>query len=427
MPRDDLAEVNPAAPAPAPWPDIDAGLIGAARVPLPPFPLHLLPPACRAWIEANARAFVPADYLAQGLLAATSALTGGGLYAVVSHAWAEPLVLWQALVGGPSTGKTPALMAARGLLARLELAPALHNDRALNRLIDDQHFKDLQGAVLWRDELASWLAAASDGAQRAGWLAGWDASAADAYLSSVDRFGLTVVGALRPERLAETLGDEELAARLLYAWPEATQCAPLAGPAADDEAVRALLKKIEPLVCAAEEPGQVDLAPEAVVALEQLLPALRQEMRETDGAEAAWIGKGAGTFVRLAGLLALLRWAASRAKKPECIDAAALMDAHALWAGYFLPHARAVFGRAGAVGRDRLARRAARWLQRTEAEQVSREDIRREALCQNVDADGAAMVIEQLETAGILRALAPRRSGSRGPSRWRWEIGRAHV
>jgi hypothetical protein len=49
------------------------------------------------------------DYVAQALLAAVAGLCGQGVSARITEAWSEPVILWQALVGGPSCGKTPAL------------------------------------------------------------------------------------------------------------------------------------------------------------------------------------------------------------------------------------------------------------------------------------------------------------------------------
>src|SRR5260221_7409529 len=99
-----------------PWPAIDRSLLDDMRPPPVPFPLDVLPDTWRTWVEASAQGFTPVDYLAQGVLGAVAAVCGGGIVARVTASWGEPLLLWQALVGGPSSGKSPALDAARGLL-----------------------------------------------------------------------------------------------------------------------------------------------------------------------------------------------------------------------------------------------------------------------------------------------------------------------
>src|SRR6266481_1077295 len=98
------------------WPEIDRSLLNDGRPPPVPFPLELLPDKWRAWAEASAQVFTPVDYYAQGLLGAVAAACGGGIVVRVTPQWSEPLLLWQALVGPSSSGKSPALAAARRLV-----------------------------------------------------------------------------------------------------------------------------------------------------------------------------------------------------------------------------------------------------------------------------------------------------------------------
>jgi hypothetical protein len=391
-----------------------------------PFPLDVLPDQWRTWIEASAQAFMPVDYLAQNLFAAVVAVCGGGVMAVVTTQWAEPLVLWQALVGGPSSGKSPALDAARrGLLEQLTDDTDEPDRPAQPAIVLRDWLYSLavarasnpRGVTLWRDELEDSLAAARRGRDRAEWLAAWTGGC----------IPLSIVGALRPDRLVHALGaaEEGFAARFVYAWPEATSCGALRGGLADDAAVRAMLRRIAGLAGPATDPTLLAFELDAVAGLEQLLPELRKQMREADGLEAAWLGKGAGTVVRLAGLLTLMHWAEDPAtERPGEVTPERLADALRLWSGYFHPHAKSVFQRmgqsAGSGDRDHTARRAVRWLRGLDPHQVSREDIRREAFRRSIDADGADQVIARLEAGGVLRAVAV--GGSLGRPRRRWEI-----
>src|SRR5262245_17118640 len=95
---------------PGGWGEVDTAFLDPARSPVPAFPLDLLPPFWRDWVRDTAGALgVPVDYVAQSLLAAVSGLCGAGASVRVGPRWAEPLVLWQALVGAPSSGKSPAM------------------------------------------------------------------------------------------------------------------------------------------------------------------------------------------------------------------------------------------------------------------------------------------------------------------------------
>jgi len=418
----------------APWPDIDRSLLEEVRPPPVPFPLEVLPDTWRAWIEASAQAFTPVDYLAQGVLGAVAAVCGGGIVARVTASWGEPLLLWQALVGGPSSGKSPAIEAARGLLDDLAVDPDSGRHAKPAGVLEASRRSLAAGlsrcppsVTLWLDELADSLAETRRERDLARCLAGWRSGVATSTRpQKVDSdeviLAMNLVGALQPDRLADALGGVEdgFAARFLYAWPEATSCGALNGPPADGEAVRGLLRRIAGLAGEAAEASPLSFAPDAVAALERFLPVLHQQMREADGVEAAWIGKGAGTVVRLAGLLALMHWAEIPGRKqPFGVSPQRLEDARRLWTGYFHPHARSVFQRASSGDRDRTARRAARWLRRAGLDRVSREDIRREALCQTVNAADADEVIARLEAGGVLRSLPPQGFGR---PRRRWEV-----
>jgi len=103
------------------WGEIDPSLIEDPTSNVPGFPLNILPPKWGAWVRDTAHgAGAPPDYVALGLFGAVAAVSGAGVIAQVHRGWVEPTVLWLALVGNPSSGKSPALAAARRLLAPIE-------------------------------------------------------------------------------------------------------------------------------------------------------------------------------------------------------------------------------------------------------------------------------------------------------------------
>jgi hypothetical protein len=108
--------------------------------------------------------------------------------------------------------------------------------------------------------------------------------------------------------------------------------------------------------------------------------------------------------------------------RPPGVEEQHVERAHALWSDYFWPHAQAVFGSGGTTVADRQARRVAAWLRRMRPDAVSREEIRREALCQTVDADTAEDLIERLQRYGALRPTAVETSRRRGPHKRRWAV-----
>jgi hypothetical protein len=97
-----------------------------------------------------------------------------------------------------------------------------------------------------------------------------------------------------------------------------------------------------------------------------------------------------------------------------------------LWERYYRPHARAVFDRAGPSDRDRQVRRVIGWLRLRRPTEVSREEVRRDALSQRVNAAGADEVILALEQAGVLRETDDEEEypGPGRPAR-RWQVNPA--
>ncbi|MEA2849186.1 MAG: hypothetical protein QOG78_4467, partial [Rhodospirillaceae bacterium] len=161
------------------------------------------------------------------------------------------------------------------------------------------------------------------------------------------------------------------------------------------------------------------------------------ETLRAEGLLAGWLGKGRGTVARLAAVLALLDWTANRpnnALPPTVITTHHLCAAWDLWERYYRPHAQAVFDRAGPADGDRQgkhkarqhARRVIGWIRARGVKEVSREEVRREALSQRVNAAGADEVILALEETGVLREVDDEEDyPGRGRPARRWQVNPA--
>ncbi len=255
------------------WPKIDPALIQGGRGKVPPFPVQVLSPAWREWVFTTAEGTgAPIDYVAQGLLACVAGVTGCGVQAEATASWREPLVLWMAAVGAPSTGKTPALTAARQLIDavergakvgddvrqrehetkveatriaaerwRTELADAAEMDAAppvkpaaacfagpfvpTQIVMEDTTIESVvdvvrgnpQGVILWRDELSGWLqnlARYNGGNDRPFWLERWSAGSATVNRKSrppvyLPQLGASIIGGIQPDRLEEICADTD--------------------------------------------------------------------------------------------------------------------------------------------------------------------------------------------------------------------------
>ncbi|HKU97344.1 MAG TPA: DUF3987 domain-containing protein [Vineibacter sp.] len=442
---------TPHLPLPAPveaWPRLDLGHLDDQAGAPPPFPLDVLPPLWRAWTEAAvASTGAPADYVALSLLTAAGSLVCDRRV-MPAPGWVEPCILWTALVGPPSCGKTPAVEAACGLLRTLwhqrrrgqqtpdgrdASAPLFTNGTTLDAVLGVLREAEPQGVLLVRDEHGGWLShmarGTRDGSAHAFWLSAWCQRSLDlgwrGKTVELDYPSLPILGTTHPDALvpALTRDDGGVLARFLFVRPAATGARrPLSEE--DDVVTREAVSALGRLCGQPWRLRDLPLAREAHAAFEDFRQAHHVSMPELAGKAAAWWGKGPSQVLRLAGVLTFLDWAASRqgAAEPEHVPAWAIDAAARLWRVYLWPHAQATFRIAGAGGEhESRQRHVLRWLAAQRMPEVSREHIRREALSQTLDAAGTQRLIDDLVDGGWLQPVAPAKGG-RGRRRRRWQV-----
>lgn len=405
---------------PAAWSAIDADLLDEHRAPVPAFPLGLLPQPWSAWVSGVARAAdVPVDYVAQAVLAAAAGVGGTAIQVCPSKSWIEPLQLWLAVVGAPSTGKSPALAPVWGLLHALECDrnPADTSRQLPRRIVlgeptlreVDEALQDgWHGRLLWRD--------GADGCFTP--LKGMSTA------RHLETLNVSLLGSIEPDRVAADLhsgGGVGLAARFLYAWPHPAPYCPLAERA--DPESRAVLASLRRLLHLSERAHcKLVLDKTGAAAFDAFLARLHGDTRQAEGAEAAWLGKGRGRVACLAGLFTLMAWSATDAPEPGLIDREAVERAVSLWSDYYRPHARAFLQGAVPTDLECQARRVVRWLCADPRESVSKTDVRCSALGRTVDARGVGRVMSRLVEAGVLQPMANEKRGARGRPALRWHV-----
>ncbi|MDI4655550.1 DUF3987 domain-containing protein [Xanthobacter autotrophicus] len=105
------------------WALPDLTLLNEGRRPPPTFQLDWLGPHLARWAEAQARATsAPTDYAAVSLLGLIGGLLGNRRRPLAGAGWEEPPTLFMALVGEPSSGKSPASSAVMSLVNNEEAA-----------------------------------------------------------------------------------------------------------------------------------------------------------------------------------------------------------------------------------------------------------------------------------------------------------------
>ncbi|MFG1350115.1 DUF3987 domain-containing protein [Xanthobacter autotrophicus] len=113
------SEVGAAAVAAgATWAAPDMSMLGEHRRAPPAFDSDWFGPQLAAWVRATAKATcAPVDYVGTALLALAGGVIGNQRRALAGAKWNEPPILFSALVGFPSAGKSPALGAVMSLVS----------------------------------------------------------------------------------------------------------------------------------------------------------------------------------------------------------------------------------------------------------------------------------------------------------------------
>lgn len=262
----------------------------------PELPLRdVLAPSLSTWVEQAAEAKgAPADYVFAALLAVTGAAIGNARWVSPWRGWQEPPVIWAALIGLPSAGKSPGLdavlhplrkaerplrdaaeaevkdWAEKADLAKLmeatwketakaaikageappdrpkgcDVGPAPHiprlvvNDGTIERL-GDILSRQPRGTLQMRDELAGWLENmarySGGGSDRPFWLEayggrGFSVERMGRPPLTIDRLTIGIVGGIQPDRLKSLLFKSDDDGLLARFVPVWPEPAPLRRP-----------------------------------------------------------------------------------------------------------------------------------------------------------------------------------------------------
>lgn len=148
---EDEGEETPEQPRDGP----DLAILRQSALPAPDFPVDILGPfwAERVGIWAK-NSSAPIDYTAMPLLAAAGTLIGNSRWVKAKEGWTEPPVLWCALVGRPSSNKSPALGNITRILDELEAERRPEYADAL-RMWETEKKKAAIRRKIWEEQVAA--------------------------------------------------------------------------------------------------------------------------------------------------------------------------------------------------------------------------------------------------------------------------------
>jgi Protein of unknown function (DUF3987) len=260
---------------------------------------------------------------------------------------------------------------------------------------------------------------------------------------SVDYLMVGLTGGLQPDKLSRSFdGDlDGMYARVLFSWPKEPPYKELTDSIAEvePEIVNALARLVgmgDPDDDGTFAPRNIIMSADGRRIFEKLRKRVFADKAGLDGRERDWWAKVPAHVVRLAGTLTLLDWAlmatpAARndlaafddpRPEPSEIDAVHVEAAVHLVMEYFWPHARAALRQIGLTERHANSRRVLRYIKTKRLDSISRENVRRDALGQSLDAEGTQALIEDIERAGWLRSATEKPGPSGGRPALRWEV-----
>ena len=252
-----------------------------------------------------------------------------------------------------------------------------------------------KGIVVMRDEISGWLLALNqyNDSGRAFWIESYGGRpyrierVKHPLPIVIPRLAVAVSGSIQPEKLSELFraADDGLLARFLWAWPDSLEFRLSRRAPGVQFAVDALdrLRVLDLMPGDAETPPRpvyVPLAEAALPALEAFARDMQHRQEEAGGLMRSAYGKARGVAIRLALVLAYLRWAAENgiAPPPAVIPEGVFLDACDLVAEYFMPMAERVYGDAAATPDQRRAATLARWIWKTRPAVVHVRTLQRE-------------------------------------------------
>ena len=309
-------------------------------------------------------------------------------------------------------------------------------DSTIERLADLLSARP-QGVLVLRDELSALftnMSRYSNGQDNEFWLEAWNGDAFSqermSRMVKADHLLIGIAGGMQPDKLAKSFaGDHDgMYARVLFSWPPEPGYSPLSDEAQEiDTDISNIVKRVNGLAEFTAEGGlivkDIPLSGEAGKEFAQFRQFAHEAKEAFEGREREWFAKATAHVLRLTGTLTFLEWALDiEATKPESVSKKQMVAAIKLVRDYFWPHARACLRQIGLTERHANARRVLKWLRANQRREVSREDIRRDALSQKLDAEQTKELLDALCQSGWLKEESAPSGPQGGKPIRRWHV-----
>ena len=322
------------------WSTPDLSIRNSGTADRPGFPVALLGEFWGPFVIALAKSKnAPVDYVGASLITVAAALMGNSRV-VVAPAWREPSVLWTALVGSSSSGKSPALDPFVEIVSGFEAGGVdvadddgegvtFHIDDVTAQAAAQVAEMSPKGLILFRDELSGWWDKFGQHGGEGFWLKASGARPETVRRKNkptiyIPRLAISVLGGTQPQTLRSFITSKTnrgLAARWLFVCPAPVPGFKI-GPVQDIAPALDRLRLLRALVGRDQRPITVDVARQAKTRFETWVEAKHVEAsRDPEGVWGQWLGKQGGTALRIALVLAdLIRARSSRSLEASWPD-----------------------------------------------------------------------------------------------------------
>lgn len=430
------------------WETPDLSLVQPQTAPVPRFPVEILGDDWQAWVTAAAAAHnTPEDYIGASLLAVAGALMGNARQIEVG-AFRQPPLLWTMLVGKPSSNKSGAINPFQAVLADIEVEigngslPGFWDENPQAepqlRVVDvtpaaaaEAAATSPKGLLLLKDELSGWF-------RRYGsdpfWL---EAYMANPYtvnrkgkpLIKTKRLAISVLGGCQPDTLrshVENDVDRGFAARWLYIFPEPRL--PGRSRSLDLTLPKTAFMRLARLELNHGKPVTKKASRRAAGRVDSYNIVTHRRMSDEEGMVGGWIGKQAGTALRLALIIEYLWWS-TKDDEPEPIEISsrAYQAATKFIDDYASPMMLRTLSIAVSASEDRDALALIRVLKRDHLTGFNARELRRTGRSIGLLAQPKvlAAACDSLEEACLIRRLKVRAGDTPGRGRADYEVNPA--
>lgn len=457
------------------FPIPDMGLLNTIRSETPKLPDEIINNQLMSWIKDTAEcASAPVDYVAISTLVHVGTLIGNSLTSSPWEGWNEPPILWVALVGTPSSGKTPSQVYINRAIneiekelqqdypqqlnsynEKLEVAKDLENalkaeepsglpPKPSSAIMPEKPIKpqivvldstlealsellaaNPRGLIQKLDELAVWFYGmgkynGKGDSERAQWLQTWAANEIKINRIrlgkpiEVPRASISLIGGVQPDKLESIItgSNDGLSARFLYVYPNPF---PPKRPTKTPKPyyLPTLFRSIVNNLPIGREPRRIPFDEVGANLLEAYRLNLHDKIKDCSGHYQAFLGKQSGYVARIALILHIINWASNSPNEPtNAIPSETVAKAIQLSNEYFIPMAQKMFKDSHKPAHVVKTEAMAQWIIKNRPSIINKRDIYTKAKISGIkSAKDAQAVIDELVAANWL-IPSPSRAGN---------------